>query len=90
MTYAIPWADSHAWADGAICAQVDPDLFFTDTPGGSTVAGRRICAGCPAREACLTAALAEEEGLAADRRYGIRGGLGPDGRWALARQAVTA
>jgi WhiB family redox-sensing transcriptional regulator len=90
VTTAIPWADSRAWADGAICAQVDPNLFFTDTPGGSTAAGRRICAGCPAREACLEAALAEEHGLPADKRYGIRGALGPDARWAISRERVTA
>lgn len=44
------------------------------------------CAGCPAREACLEAALEEEGDLAPGGRFLIRGGMTPKGRWRLAAE----
>jgi WhiB family redox-sensing transcriptional regulator len=41
------------WA-GAVCAQVDPELFFPEK-GEPTRAAKTVCAACPVRAACLTA-----------------------------------
>ena len=55
---------------GALCAQVDPELFWP-SKGGPTKAAKQVCAQCPVREACLEAALA----LTMDEdRSGIWGG----------------
>lgn len=52
---------------GALCAQVDPELFFPEK-GGSTREAKRICRRCPIRDACLEYALVNGE------RFGIWGG----------------
>lgn len=40
----------------------------------------RICRRCPATDPCLAEAMAAEEGLSEQYRYGIFGGLTPDQR----------
>lgn len=40
----------------ALCAQVDPELWFPEK-GGTVTAAKRICHDCPLREACLQEAL---------------------------------
>ena len=65
------------WTLEALCAQVDPDLFFPDK-GGSTSQAKAICASCPVREACL------EYGL--DDPNGLYGGLSERERWKLRKQ----
>lgn len=72
------------WRTFGACREVDPEQFFP-TPGdfrGINVA-KAVCAGCPVRRTCLTAALAEENGRAKDNRFGVRGGTGPGQRYAL-------
>lgn len=49
-------------------------------------AAKRLCAGCPVKDACLADAMADEEGLGPRSRYLVRGGLTPRGR---ARQALS-
>ncbi|MYX16877.1 hypothetical protein GTY67_26370 [Streptomyces sp. SID8374] len=75
----------------AICAQVDPELFF---PGrgdhASSRAAKTICLGCPTRQACLAEALALEAGADKSHRYGIRGGCTPRERAQLARRRSAA
>jgi WhiB family redox-sensing transcriptional regulator len=44
------------WQDGALCAQVDPELFFPEK-GHNTAEARRICFRCPVRVPCLQYAL---------------------------------
>jgi WhiB family redox-sensing transcriptional regulator len=66
------------WRADAICAQVDPELFYPDA-GRSTAAAKRVCMGCPARRACLDYALAHGENT------GIWGGTTPDQRKAMRR-----
>lgn len=68
------------WVDDAICAQTDPDLFFPEK-GGSTLAAKRICDLCAAREDCLQYALENDE------RFGIWGGKSERERRALRRSA---
>lgn len=57
-----------AWTEQAICAQVDPELFFPEK-GGATTAAKQLCAGCPVRTDCLNYAV--EHNI----RFGIWGGL---------------
>ncbi|MGL5826660.1 MAG: WhiB family transcriptional regulator [Nocardioides sp.] len=42
-----------SWAGQALCAEVDPELFFPEK-GGSSTAARRLCAACPVLDECRT------------------------------------
>ena len=78
------------------------EWFFWDTHPRGQVArqpgkqkrARAICAGCPVRQECLDAAMKEEIYLCNDHpmqmqhRHGVRGGLTPSERAALAGRAV--
>ena len=57
-----------AWTEQALCAQVDPELFFPDR-GGSVREAKSICAVCPVRQECLADALQTRD------KFGVRGGL---------------
>lgn len=57
------------WQDRAACATADPELFFPEQDSRSTREAKRICADCPVRVDCLTAAIANRE------EYGVWGGL---------------
>jgi WhiB family redox-sensing transcriptional regulator len=59
--------DDEDWRDRAVCAQVDPDLWFPEK-GGSTREAKQLCLSCPVRAQCLDFAMAHEE------RFGIWGG----------------
>lgn len=61
--------------DEALCAQVDPELFFPEK-GHSSDKAREICAKCPVRAQCL-----EVFGDVID--YGVVGGLTEPERRAL-------
>jgi WhiB family transcriptional regulator, redox-sensing transcriptional regulator len=56
------------WQDKALCAEVDPEIFFPEK-GGSTRNPKRVCAMCEVRAQCLDYAL--EHGEA----FGIWGGM---------------
>ena len=58
-----------SWRLEALCAQVDPELWFPEH-GASEEAreARRICAQCPVRTSCLQSALDTGE------QYGLWGG----------------
>ena len=56
------------WRSRALCAYVDPELWFPEK-GGPVNAAKRICQRCPVRSQCLAAALARCE------QHGIWGGL---------------
>jgi WhiB family transcriptional regulator, redox-sensing transcriptional regulator len=56
------------WQERALCAQVDPELFFPEK-GGSTRDAKNICAQCEVRDECLGDALENDE------RFGIWGGM---------------
>lgn len=68
-----------SWRQGALCAQVDPELFFPE-PGFPAEPARRVCRGCEVRQECLDFALENLE------RHGVWGGLSPTQRLALLRQ----
>lgn len=56
------------WTTGAVCASVDPELFYPPK-GGDIRPAKRICAGCPVRIECA------EYGITSNDLYGIYGGL---------------
>ncbi len=72
-------ADDFRWNEGALCAQVDPELFFPEK-GGSTRDAKQLCRACDVREACLEYALEHEQ------RYGVWGGLSERERRRMVRQ----
>jgi WhiB family redox-sensing transcriptional regulator len=55
------------WEKAALCAQVDPELWFPER-GHSTLHAKQICGRCPVQAECL------EDALAGSYPYGIRGG----------------
>jgi WhiB family redox-sensing transcriptional regulator len=67
-----------AWAARALCADVDPELFFPPNGDPATEA-RHVCSQCPVTAECLAYALNSDEA------YGIWGGLDPDERKNLSR-----
>lgn len=61
---------------GALCAEVDPELFFPPA-GANNAAAKKVCQRCPVREDCLNTALAHGD------RHGIWGGLSERQRRAI-------
>jgi WhiB family redox-sensing transcriptional regulator len=59
-------AHAPEWMSAAVCASVDPEIFFPEK-GGSTAAAKAICVGCPSVAACLAYAIEDRE------RYGVWG-----------------
>ncbi len=57
------------WAEQALCAQADPDLWYPQHPALITRA-KRICNACPVRRQCLDYAL-----TGADTWRGITTGI---------------
>ncbi|PWG14035.1 WhiB family transcriptional regulator [Streptomyces sp. V2] len=88
MTHAATVPDTAerpgAWKNSAVCAGVDPELFFP-TQGDSRGAedARTVCASCPVRLDCLEDALQAETGRGLHSRHGIYGGLNPRQRYRL-------
>ncbi len=72
-----------SWRDLALCAEVDPELFFPEK-GESSRPAKRVCAGCEVRAECLQYALDHGE------RFGVWGGLSERERRELARQPNPA
>ncbi len=68
------------WVVDALCAQVDPELFFPEK-GGSTREAKRVCGLCEVRARCLEYALAHGE------RFGVWGGVSERDRRELIRHA---
>lgn len=54
------------WTADALCAHVDPDLWFPEK-GGPTKQAKQVCARCPVIAECL--------GCGMNERYGVYGGL---------------
>lgn len=71
------------WHRLAACLSVDPELFF---PNGQTgmhsrqaKQAKKVCAGCPVRDACLEFALDSRQD------FGVWGGLTEEERRSLRR-----
>ena len=71
-----------AWTTDALCAQVDPDLFYPEA-GAPNRDAKRVCAGCEVRAECLAYAIAHRE------RFGVWGGTTERERRRLRRAPVT-
>jgi WhiB family redox-sensing transcriptional regulator len=69
------------WVKEALCAEVDPDLWFPEK-GGSTRDAKQVCMSCRVRQQCLDFALENEE------RFGIWGGKSERERRAIAKEAA--
>lgn len=48
------------WMEDALCAQVDPELWFPEQ-GSKPWEAKRICSACPVAKQCLAYALDNEE-----------------------------
>jgi WhiB family redox-sensing transcriptional regulator len=68
---------------GALCAQVDPEIFFPAS-GECSGPARRVCGACPVRVDCLAGALARRE------QYGVWGGLTASELRVARRRAAAA
>lgn len=70
------------WMDGALCAQVDLDIFFPNKgdEGGQLFLARTVCKHCDVREACLEYAMQTGD------TFGVYGGMTPNQRRRLARE----
>lgn len=64
------------WRDRALCAHLNPDIWFP-VLGGSALEAKRICAVCPVSGACLAHAMSTAE------PDGIYGGLNARARGRL-------
>ena len=60
------------WQDRALCAEVDPEIFFPEK-GGSTREAKAVCRVCEVRADCLEFIM--QPGNADAARFGIWGGL---------------
>ena len=71
------------WVEAAACraAGINPDLMFPDGNARGIAAAKAVCRRCPSWRACLLDALD-----AGDNQHGIRGGLKPEERRAIARK----
>lgn len=63
----------------ALCAQVDPEMFFAESQGISPKPARAICGRCEAKTECLEQALTMKV-------YGVWGGLTARERIAIQQQ----
>lgn len=78
--------DRYRWMDYALCAQVDPDLFFPELGPGEAAAAKRICSGCPVKAPC---ALFMAGFQAQFDLYGIAGGMAAPGRNRLRKELAA-
>jgi len=76
-------AEDLSWQAEALCAEIDPELWFPEK-GGSTREAKRICRSCEVRAECLEYALENNE------MFGIFGGLSYLERRPLLRDRVQA
>jgi WhiB family redox-sensing transcriptional regulator len=56
------------WTKKALCAEIDPEIFFPDK-GDKTAHVKQICKACDVRAECLEYSLQNNE------RFGVWGGL---------------
>lgn len=59
MTASV-FAPPPDWTASALCAQVDPEVWFPEK-GEKNADAKRICARCEVREQCLAYAIAHGE-----------------------------
>jgi WhiB family redox-sensing transcriptional regulator len=75
---AVTTNPDNEWRDKALCAQIDPEMWFPEK-GGSTREAKKICQLCEVRMECLAYAMDRDE------RFGVFGGLSERERRRLKR-----
>lgn len=76
---------AESWQDRALCAQVDPELFFPEKHETALAKlAKRVCRACPVRQECLDDALDRGE------EFGVWGGLSSQERRRLKRVGLAA
>ncbi|MFJ6440233.1 WhiB family transcriptional regulator [Streptomyces sp. NPDC091649] len=65
------------WMSDAVCAGVDPELWFPEGSGSSTRTAQRICAGCPVLAECREHTAELEGDAVSGGRHGMWGGQSP-------------
>lgn len=76
------------WEASALCAQVDPDLFFPEK-GGNVDDAVKVCQRCDVRQQCLGLALALQQ----TERWtvlGVWGGTTVNDRRKMRRRVIDA
>lgn len=68
---------------GAVCQNVDPEIFYPDL-GGPTADAKAVCDVCPVKDPCLEWALVHEE------RHGVWGGVSARTRVAMIQERKKA
>ena len=71
------------WTKKALCAEVDPDLFFPEV-GDDVRKVKKICKACDVKEECLKYSLDNDE------RFGVWGGLSEHNRRKLRAERKSA
>lgn len=79
---ALAYAHGENASALAVCAQVDPELFFPGK-GESTAPAKRVCRGCPVKAECLEWALANT------MSHGVWGGQSDQERKRLGRRGAA-
>jgi len=73
---------SRAWMSGAVCAQIDPDLWFAEEGNyHASIEAKRICQTCPVLAEC------GEYAIKGNILYGIWGGMTLRERQAVKRRS---
>ena len=84
----------HDWRAEAVCATVDPEIFYptehagrprTDGAVDPYEAARGVCAVCPVKEECLAFGSAMDDQF--HHRSGMFGGMSPDERARMAARS---
>jgi len=78
-----PDGQDRAWQEQAACRDVNPDLFFEESPE-FVAAALEVCAGCPVRSTCLEFAIGTHQD------DGVWGGLVAGDRATLRRRRQAA
>lgn len=74
-----------AWMEQALCAQVDPELFYADKGDWAlTIRAKLVCQRCPVTIQCLQYAIDNSE------MHGVWGGKTPQQRKELRRRGLAS
>ena len=90
-TYDLPAPiEPQPWQMDALCAQVDPELWFPDGSAPHSLQPTQdaiaMCHRCPVQQHCLECALEAEGPQHWKSRHGIYGGLLPVERYSISVQ----
>lgn len=87
--------NTEPWMQYAVCGSVGTEVFYPE-PGEDWMPTATLCrTGCPVKAQCLDYAMRLEQGMERRYRYGIFGGMTPNGRekhesaWLAEQEAVA-